>query len=576
MESLSVINEKNEYPIQLGVSIDYVDLSNNTNIYNLTRYAFDTIINRTETVSNPIYTFNTDSLYSEYCLKNRINFQIKVTNTSFNSAAIPNLDTYIFDLVSNYPRSTNFIVGRTTNVVDIVNSLNTQSVSICYSDTFVNLTTDLADTTSNLNSILPQINGICIQCNISSTADLDSIKTLTNSLIDNNPDISIQFTDITSTTSSFYTDLLKFALDNGVSSYIVSNINTLTANSNSIYNSLISLLKTYANLRPHPAPAPRPHPAPAPRPHRAPHPAPANPHDNLQDYDIFIVLGQSNSVGRGTSGNQYTHDLGGIDDDDWANRVNPNIDQYNMANQIVAAREQLYHLEGGGGTNYGFGTSFARQYIRENKQTPGNKVLLIGCGWGGTGLINYGRVSGGWNPDSSNGLFKQTKDRVNNALQKVGSNSKIKGILWHQGENDVGTNVNTYKARLKRLLDNLRTYFVNQINIFNTYNQNVNDVKILLGGLVPNYYDRNINKNYNTMTDTISSVANDSNNTNYHFVHSSAISSITATPSGNSGKFNHNLSGDANNNLYHFSKEAQIEFGKRYFYVYNGGSISFA
>jgi hypothetical protein len=48
---------------------------------------------------------------------------------------------------------------------------------------------------------------------------------------------------------------------------------------------------------------------------------------------------------------------------------------------------------------------------------------------------------------------------------------------------------------------------------------------------------------------------------------------VSAEPIPTISHFNHYLKGNSSNDNVHFSKSSQIEFGRRYFYVYNGNSI---
>ena len=113
-----------------------------------------------------------------------------------------------------------------------------------------------------------------------------------------------------------------------------------------------------------------------------------------------------------------------------------------------------------------------------------------------------------------------------------------------------------------------------------------------MGGLIRND-SVTFSKECDTMTNTINKITTDPSNINYYFVPSIAIPAIT--------QFNHILLPDnytnpippglnaaqrkqfidqqvasiANNaGSIHFNKASQIEYGKRYFYVFNG-SINF-
>jgi endo-1,4-beta-xylanase len=325
-----------------------------------------------------------------------------------------------------------------------------------------------------------------------------------------------------------------------------------------------------------------------------------------QIYDIFIVLGQSNSCGRGSQEYTFDNPSGGtydmknerFYDDDFKNNFNENIRAFSYDNRIVPAFERLDNLQnvGQGNNTYGFGLSFARQYVKENKLTSGRKVLLIGCGWGGTG-------SSEWAIGASSGklLYKKSLKRIQTALDAYPT-SEVKGILWHQGESDAGIfsdlpspappadkeadppdfnnypRSNTYKNTITTMLNLLRTNISRPTQQISP-SQPVSPIPILMGGLCPTNYihhafgtnsdgtkmypDINNYPSYQhrKMTRFIEQITKDNSGNNYKFVSAERISSVSY--------FNHYLKGDATAGEVHFNKSSQIEFGKRYFYVYN-------
>jgi len=315
-----------------------------------------------------------------------------------------------------------------------------------------------------------------------------------------------------------------------------------------------------------------------------------------QKYDIFIIIGQSNAAGRASQ--EYTFDKpsGGTYDmknnpfyfDDFNNEFNENIRAFSYNNRIIPAFDTLDHLEGvhtprlGPKNNYlyyGFGLSFARQYVKERPDS-GRKVLLIGCAWGGTGFF-----SGDWLRDASGGklLYKKSLKKIQTALDAY-PDSEVKGILWHQGEADSGTifnpaatadppvfrnypNTNLYKNKLTTMLNSLRA---------NISRPNKPTIPILMGGLCPSNYivhyygpdKRSDGKQiqHRNMTRFIEQIAKDNSLDNYKFVSAEPISSVP--------DFNHYLKGDAVRKAIHFNKSSIIEFGKRYFYVFNNNHIN--
>ena len=338
------------------------------------------------------------------------------------------------------------------------------------------------------------------------------------------------------------------------------------------------------------------------------------------DYDIFIVMGQSNSVGRGLLEDPNIPRIGNMMNDDYNGIENKDIKMYD-GKQFIPAEERIAHFSRAptlapapDNRLYGFPTSFARQYVKENKLFPKRKVLLIGCGYDGAGVLRTHTTNGetgmrtstpNWNKNMRGSLYDQTITRVRSAINSVGvgRNSEIKGILWHQGETDAKyiklkeyedvsgapvVNYNNYKTELKSTLDGLRTEFT---TIINSKRRSVpapapaaapaaapapalpaaqvaTNIPILLGSILsitffgagkPDY-------GYTDMIPIIKNIADDANNVNYSFV---PVTPITGTV------FTRTLTGNglSSTDPVHFNKSSLIELGKRYFYVYNGNSI---
>jgi GH35 family endo-1,4-beta-xylanase len=331
------------------------------------------------------------------------------------------------------------------------------------------------------------------------------------------------------------------------------------------------------------------------------------------DYDIFIIMGQSNSVGRGLLEDPNIPKIGtNMMDDDYAGIENSNIKEWS-GSEIIAARERISHLSSPpsvSGTLYGFPTSFARQYVNEKKLSRYRKVLLIGCGFDGAGVLRThttndatGLVSitPNWNSKIRNSLYDQAIRRVRDAINSdgVGRGSEIKGILWHQGETDAKyiklreyedisgapvVDYDDYKTELKLTLDGLRNEFT---TIINSKRRSVpapappapapalppaqvaTSIPILLGSILPITFFGNGKGDYGytLMIPIIKSIADNRANINYSFVSASPITGtvFTKTLTGN---------GMSLTDYVHFNKSSQIEFGKRYFYVYNNNRIT--
>ena len=258
-----------------------------------------------------------------------------------------------------------------------------------------------------------------------------------------------------------------------------------------------------------------------------------------QPYDIIVIAGQSNSEGAGSSGinRQYPDDQNNVLDSD--------IKQLDYNNTTIkAGKEQLDNLRTTGGGSYGFGMSFARAYKAAGKLAAGRKILLINCGWKSTGVLSYYENTGKiWAVhQDSRSLYYLAKNRVLAGKSLGDPTSSVVAILWHQGEADAEkvTNANykiQYKTTLVNMLKTLRT------------DVGTTNIPILMGGLCPSTFGKI--PGYSTMNNVIKEITNENSSSKFAFVDSSG------------------LSHDSNAGTKHFSKSSQIEFGKRYFNVFN-------
>jgi hypothetical protein len=232
-------------------------------------------------------------------------------------------------------------------------------------------------------------------------------------------------------------------------------------------------------------------------------------------YDIFIIGGQSNVVGYGTPM---------LSTDTFPDKTY----QYKQDGSIEAvANYPLDHLEAYA-NQIGFQHTFLDAYIEDGKLESGRKILLIPCGHPGTSF-----VSGRWAEGGD--LQTAMMNRITAVKNLVGNNGRFKAILWHQGESDVVENntVTNYKAQLGKLIDNARAI--------------TGDIPFIMGewqqDWLETYNDRGIQ-----MQAVLSELAAEKKNC------------YLVSADG--------LSGDSKNGTIHFSAEAQRTFGERYYAGY--------
>jgi hypothetical protein len=170
-------------------------------------------------------------------------------------------------------------------------------------------------------------------------------------------------------------------------------------------------------------------------------------------YDVFVVAGQSNTYwGMGydsikDKGAEGIYQLG---------RLAPN----NL--KIIPAQEPLHHFNPKA-NRVGFALTFAKLYQAYTQKK--NDILIIPCGMDNTGFDGEG-----WHKNDF--LFEDAVSRINFVFKKY-PKSKLKAILWHQGEKDV--NYKNYQKDLDTLIVQFRRDIIgaNETTPF------------ILGGMVP-------------------------------------------------------------------------------------------
>lgn len=172
--------------------------------------------------------------------------------------------------------------------------------------------------------------------------------------------------------------------------------------------------------------------------------------NNNTQYDIIIIAGQSNT-------NQ------GIGLDTEIDVPDDNIFQlgrYSIYNHVITpANEPLQHHTSDT-QKIGFGLTFSKLY-NEYENINNNPLLIIPCGFGGSSLIKN------WNFDGF--LYTDMIERVKFITKKY-PNSKVKVLLWHQGESDISSS--NYSEHLQEFILKTRT----DLN---------SDHPFILGGMVP-------------------------------------------------------------------------------------------
>lgn len=326
-----------------------------------------------------------------------------------------------------------------------------------------------------------------------------------------------------------------------------------------------------------------------------------------ESYDIIIIAGQSNSVGYGTRNHTSNTRYGAIADEDLSDS---NIKMYCNDGNIRNAVHPFDHLYNWDSKRYeppirgsssskncnavGFGLSFSKEYLRSSKKIN-SKVLVVGCGYGGSGFSKPFKINNTsgfwWRPtDASNYLFTDTntrgtvkslylmtKQKITDMKARVGSRSKVVGILWHQGESD-STYCMTNEPNKLAYINYIQTLFNDLRRDIRNLFPNSRNVPILMGGLSPELV-------YNRINHTLKSGMSETNNMT-SFIQNRVVPSISNAhfvPSGpipGSSRFTDYLEGDneinsagttvqINRTHVHISATSQREFGRRYAHIFN-------
>ncbi len=145
-----------------------------------------------------------------------------------------------------------------------------------------------------------------------------------------------------------------------------------------------------------------------------------------KNYDLYLLIGQSNMAGRATVAAQDT-------------LPHPRVFVFNKSKEWVPAKEPL-HFDNPDIVGVGPGFSFAKTLVEHPSYTSSNPIGLIPAACGYTSIKQ-------WLPDQ----YHEPSETYpyNNAIartKKAMRSGTLKGIIWHQGETDsYGTRPQTYE-----------------------------------------------------------------------------------------------------------------------------------
>lgn len=174
-----------------------------------------------------------------------------------------------------------------------------------------------------------------------------------------------------------------------------------------------------------------------------------------EDYDIYLLIGQSNMAGRGYMLEADT--LNFIDGVWLLNSDGVPEKAKSPFNKYSSIRKELKMQ------NIGPGESFSKEIHRRTKK----KILLVVNARGGSSIKS-------WLPSAKDGYFDEAVRRTKQALDY----GTLKAVLWHQGESNSG-NPSNYLNDLKLMVEELRKRL------------NVPNVPFVAGEIAPWHPNRN-------------------------------------------------------------------------------------
>ena len=161
--------------------------------------------------------------------------------------------------------------------------------------------------------------------------------------------------------------------------------------------------------------------------------------------DVYLVIGQSNTAGRGAIEAQDMVALNGVDlfnGSSWESAVNTNGINPSTGRELGGLNRYSTVLN----ENRDQGLNYSYTFGRTLNQQTGNQIGLVVNARGGTNI-------NGWAKGASEGYYAAAITQINLALATP--NTTLKGVLWHQGESNRSDS--NYLTKLSAFIANLRS-----------------------------------------------------------------------------------------------------------------------
>ena len=171
-----------------------------------------------------------------------------------------------------------------------------------------------------------------------------------------------------------------------------------------------------------------------------------------ENYDVYLLAGQSNMDGRGLA-SELSDDQKKPMKQAIIFYRNPKTDGEGW--QPLSPKFSLAPKKYKGAT-FGMELGFAQAMIQAQ---PDTKLALIKGSEGGTNLRKDWKPGTKGNSESQGPLYREfikTIQMATDKLTKDGDTYTIRGFLWHQGESDSKKGSKQYHGRLEQLIDRIR------------------------------------------------------------------------------------------------------------------------
>lgn len=158
-----------------------------------------------------------------------------------------------------------------------------------------------------------------------------------------------------------------------------------------------------------------------------------NCYGNSDDYDVYLLIGQSNMAGRGSfQPEDTTKTIDGVwllNSEGVPEKAKAPLNKYSSIRKDLKLQ----------------GYSPANNFSQLMHSRTGRKILLVINAKGGSSINS-------WQPDRQENFLNEAVRRTRQAML----HGQVKGILWHQGETDVQKKTPDYVGKFKRMITALR------------------------------------------------------------------------------------------------------------------------